>query len=272
MRTRTFCRVVSVVACVMVLGGTVEAQSPEPVCSVGYRAVMSYGQSGQSSVAYSATAKNTFEQKLGDGSYVRGYAVTHEARDGAGRTLSEFAQNCDRDGSGVPRLTLSVTVFDPVARASLNWQVNSQYAEKVAHVFHQPPPPPPPPSAEQLALRKKAAADRAQVTPCPVPKAGDGDLGTRMIAGVEAEGKRTTRTIPAGEEGNELPLVIINERWTSKELGLVLMGISDDPRRGRSTYEVEELTVGEPDASLFAPPAGYKIVDQNPPVDSAPKP
>jgi hypothetical protein len=270
MRTATYRWVVGVVG-VMVMGGVAGAQSAEPACSVGYSAVMSYGQAGKSSVAYSATAKNTFEQKLGDGSYVRGYAVTHEARDGTGKTLSEFAQNCDRDGSGVPRLTLSVTVFDPVARTSLNWQVNSPYAEKVVHVFHQPPPRPPL-SEEQLALRKKAAEDRARVTPCPVPKAGDGDLGTRMIAGVEAQGKRTTRTIPAGEEGNELPLVIINERWTSKELGLVLMGISDDPRRGRSTYEVEELTVGEPDASLFAPPAGYKIVDPQASADGAAKP
>jgi hypothetical protein len=32
------------------------------------------------------------------------------------------------------------------------------------------------------------------------------------------------------------------------------------------------LTVGEPDASLFAPPAGYKIVDTNPPADSTTKP
>ena len=270
MRTRALRWVVGVVGG-MVLGGVAGAQNTEPACSVGYRPVMSYGQAGQSSVAYSATAKSTFEQKLGDGSYVRGYAVTHEARDGTGKTLSEFAQNCDRDGSGVPRLTLSVTVFDPVARTSLNWQVNSSYAEKVAHVFHQPPPSPPL-SAEQLALRKKAVEDRAQVTPCPVPKAGDGDLGTRMIAGVEAQGKRTTRTIPAGQEGNELPLVITDERWTSKELGLILIGISDDPRRGRSTYEVEELTVGEPDAALFAPPAGYRIVDQHPPADSATKP
>jgi hypothetical protein len=50
------------------------------------------------------------------------------------------------------------------------------------------------------------------------------------------------------------------------------MAVKDDPRIGRSTFEIEELTVGEPDASLFAPPAGYKIVDPNPPADSATKP
>lgn len=269
MRAATFGLAVGV-AGAMVLGGVAGAQSAEPACSVGYQPVMSYGSFGKTSVAYSATVKSTFEQKLGDGSYVRGYAVTQEARDGAGRTMSEFAQNCRRDEKGAPELTMNVTVFDPVARSSMNWQVNSPYAEKVVHVFHQPPPPPPP-TAEQLAARRKAAQAQTQLRPCPVPKAGNGDLGTRMIAGVEAEGHRTTQTIPAGEEGNELPLVITNERWTSKELGLVLMGISDDPRRGRSTYEVEELTVGEPDASLFAPPAGYNIVDPTVSADGVAK-
>jgi hypothetical protein len=269
MRTATYRWVVGVVS-VMVLGRVAGAQSAEPACSVGYQPVMSYGPVGKSSVAYSAVAKSTFEQKLGDGSYVRGYAVTHEARDGAGRTLEEMAMSCRRDENGTPRPQLNVNVFDPVTKTSLNWQVNNSYAEKVVHVFHQPPPAKPL-TAEELAARRKLAQSHAQQTPCLVPKAEDGDLGTRMIAGVEAEGKRTTRTIPAGEEGNELPLVITTERWTSKELGLVLLGISDDPRRGRSTFELEELTVGEPDASLFAPPAGYKIVDPNPPVDSATK-
>jgi hypothetical protein len=270
MRTATYRWAVGVVG-VMVLGGVAGAQSAEPACTMGFQPVMSYGPAGGSSVAYSATAKSTFEQKLGDGSYVRGYAVTHEARDGAGRTLSEMAMNCQRDANGTPRPQLNVNVFDPVTRTSLNWQVNNSYADKVVHVFHQPPPAKPL-TAEELAARRKLAQSRAQQAACPVPKPGDGDLGTRTIAGVEAQGKRTTRTIPAGEEGNELPLVITNERWTSKELGLVLLSISDDPRRGRGTYEVEELTVGEPDASLFAPPAGYKIVDTNPPADSTTKP
>lgn len=269
MRAKVLGWVVGVVAGVM-LGGVARAQNAQPACSVGYQPVMSYGPVGSSSVAYSATVKSRFEQKLGDGSYVRGYAVTQEARDSAGRTFSEFAQNCRRDEKGVAQLSLNVTVFDPTTKSSMNWQVNSPYIEKVVHVYHQPPPPAPL-SAEKLAARRQVEQARAQLTPCPVPTAGDGDLGTRMIAGVEAQGRRTTRTIPAGEEGNELPLVITNERWTSKEFGLVLMGISDDPRRGRFTYEVEELTVGEPDASLFAPPAGYKIVDLQA-ADGAAKP
>jgi hypothetical protein len=272
MRAGKFPWALCVVASVMALVGVAGAQSTEPACSMGFQPVFSYGAVGAGSVPYSATAKATFEQKLGDGSYVRGYAVTHQARDGAGRTMSEMAMNCQRGEDGVPRPQLNVNVFDPVAKTSLNWQVNSAYTEKIVHVFHQPPPAPAKPlSAEQLALQRKEALAR-QTTPCPVPKAGDGDLGTRIIAGVEAHGERTTQTIAAGQEGNELPMVILHETWRSKELGLVVLGISDDPRRGRSTFEIQELTVGEPDAALFAPPAGYKIVDVNPPADGAAKP
>jgi len=41
-----------------------------------------------------------------------------------------------------------------------------------------------------------------------------------------------------------------------------VMAIDDDPRRGRTTMEYEELSVGEPDASLFAPPAGYTVQER----------
>ena len=151
----------------MVLGSVARAQNTEPACAMGYQSVLSYGPPGHGSGAYFETAKSTFEQKLGDGSYVRGYAITHQARDGAGRTMSEVAMSCQRGEDGVPRPQLSVNVFDPATKTSLNWQVNGPF-EKVAHVFHQPSPAPAAVktlSAEQLALRKKAAL--ALQKPCP---------------------------------------------------------------------------------------------------------
>ena len=40
-------------------------------------------------------------------------------------------------------------------------------------------------------------------------------LGKQNIEGVEAEGTRSTVTIPAGKIGNELPIDIVSERWYS---------------------------------------------------------
>ena len=265
MRTGKFRWAVGLVS-VMVLVGVAGAQSAEPACTMGFSGFHSYGAVGRS--AFSATVKSTFEQRLADGSYVRGYVMTHQARDGTGRTLSEMAQGCHRDENGVPQPWLTVNVFDPVAKISLNWQVNMPFADKVVHVFHSSPTPPKPMTAEERAAQRK----RLQLQQPQASEYKHEDLGVRTIAGVEAHGSRTTQTVPPGEEGNELALVITHETWTAKDPGLVVMAMDDDPRRGRSTYEVEELTVGEPDASLFAPPAGYKILDQNPPVDSATKP
>ena len=86
-------------------------------------------------------------------------------------------------------------------------------------------------------------------------------LGTQTIKGTLAYGRRTTQTIPAGEEGNEQPLVIVSEIWYSRELGLTLQSITDDPRTGKKTEEVEELSLSEPDPSLFALPEGYAVKD-----------
>jgi hypothetical protein len=97
-------------------------------------------------------------------------------------------------------------------------------------------------------------------------------LGTREFQGHTATGTRRTQTIPAGEEGNALPLVLVNESWISRDLNFTMMAINDDPRRGRTTAEIEEIHPGDPDPALFSPPEGYIIKDQNPQPAPATKP
>ena len=63
-------------------------------------------------------------------------------------------------------------------------------------------------------------------------------LGTRTIEGVAAEGTRTTMTIPAGQIGNEQPIVIVSERWYSPELQALVMSRQSDPRYGETTYRL----------------------------------
>jgi hypothetical protein len=41
-----------------------------------------------------------------------------------------------------------------------------------------------------------------------------------------------------------------------------LREVYDDPRTGRRTREVVGLTIGEPDLSLFQPPEGYEVVNE----------
>jgi len=84
-------------------------------------------------------------------------------------------------------------------------------------------------------------------------------LGKQNIEGVEAEGTRTTVTIPAGEIGNERPIEIVSERWYSPELQLVVMTRHSDPRFGETTYKLTNINRTEPAKSLFEVPSDYTI-------------
>lgn len=267
MRIKALRWVVGVVGA-MLLGSVAGAQSAEPACSMGFTNVpLALGDRGNGTKPYTATAKTTYEHQLADGNSIHAYILTRLARDAAGRTMNEHPFGCWRDENGVLQAWTLITVADPSAKTGMTWSVTGSNLDKTAHVFHQVPRKPLTPE-EQEARQK-----RMQTQQAPRAEWKSEDLGTRTIAGVEARGQRTLRTIPAGEDGNELPLVITDEEWFAKDLGVEVMAVRDDPRVGRSTFEVQEITVGQPDASLFAPPAGYKIVDdQNPQADSATKP
>lgn len=85
------------------------------------------------------------------------------------------------------------------------------------------------------------------------------ELGKQIIEGVEAEGTRTTVTIPAGEIGNERAIEVVSERWYSPELQLVVMTRHSDPRMGETTYKLTNINRAEPAKSLFEVPSDYTI-------------
>ncbi len=91
------------------------------------------------------------------------------------------------------------------------------------------------------------------------PNSRTESLGKQNIGGVEAEGTKTTVTIPAGEIGNERPIEIVSERWYSLELQAVVMTRHIDPRFGENSYRLANIDRTEPARSLFEVPAGYRI-------------
>lgn len=89
------------------------------------------------------------------------------------------------------------------------------------------------------------------------------DLGTDTIMGVEVRGTRITITTPVGRIGNDQPLVRTEERWSAPSLGgLTLRDINNDPQSGKSTRELVNLDLSEPDPSTFQPPEGYEVVTE----------
>ena len=127
--------------------------------------------------------------------------------------------------------------------------------------FEIPVPPPPPPPPPIFASR--VPFDGAVVTETLAPQDFDG---------IRGEGTRTTMTIPAGAMGNALPIEVVNERWYSPELQVILMTRRVDPRFGETVYRLTNINRSEPSADLFTVPAGFKIEDVQPGMPKPVKP
>jgi hypothetical protein len=256
---RTTCRLaVAALGVIMALAGSVGAQS-SATCTVGVNDYFGSSTLNKTGIPYSAIVKSSFEQTLPDGSSIHGVTRARQARDSSGRTLNEMVSGCVRGEDGQPHARLQVNVNDPVNKTRMFWQVDDM-APKIVRLSYTNPPPRPPLTPQELAARRKAS----QIQQPPRSEFHQEDLGTKTINGLMAKGSRSVRTIPPGEEGNQQPLEIVDEVWDSRDMAMILLRIHDDPRRGKSTIEYEELNLQEPDPAMFAPPAGYKVEEVHP--------
>lgn len=220
---------------------------------------------------YTAEFKITSMQTLANGTTITRESTEIEARDSAGRSL----HSSSGQGLGVDRDPISRTnVSDPAGGTQSQWDSRT----KKARVYKLPP-------EEQRGCWSNDAGDftisrydgprPGRPAPSGTALPGGGvlvparrhtpeveDLGTTTIQGYEAQGKRMTTTIPAGEIGNSEPIVIVNEYWSSPQFPLTLRDINDDPRSGKRTRELVSLTPGEPDLSIFQPPQGYDVSEE----------
>ena len=90
-------------------------------------------------------------------------------------------------------------------------------------------------------------------------------LGRQSIEGVQADGTRTTLSIPAGRMGNELPIQIVTESWYSPDLQTVVMYKHSDPRTGEIVRKLANVSRSEPSPTLFEAPPDYKLTESSRP-------
>ena len=257
MRTST---VLAAVSTLLLTSPLAKAQNAESCLSgVGILITVITGPGPHLKVPFTAVIKETFDQKLADGNSIHGTVRYRIARDSAGRTMSEMPSSCYTGEDGHRHQSYQVTVYDQSTNTNESWVLSGDQ-RRIATIFHMPTPQRPS-QAEIAAMTPNAHVRQAAMSEWQTEK-----LGTREFQGLSATGTRRTQTIAAGEEGNALPLVMIDESWISRDLNVTLMAIRDDPRRGRTTAEIEELHQGEPDPAIFSPPEGYFIKDQNPPL------
>lgn len=137
-------------------------------------------------------------------------------------------------------------------------------------VLTPPPPPPPPPASFEMTVDGEPVPPMVVTSSiAALPTAWDGTaqsevLEAREIEGVRAEGVRTVMTIPAGSIGNTLPIEVVNERWFSPELRVVVMTRRFDPRFGETVYRLTNIVRSEPSPDLFKVPADFRTEDVRP--------
>jgi len=90
------------------------------------------------------------------------------------------------------------------------------------------------------------------------------NLGVESLNGVLATHTRNTLTIPQGQIGNNRDIHVVNERWYSDDLQMLVKTVNSDPRFGENTYEFTNITRDEPDSSLFQIPSDYTVMDVGP--------
>ena len=207
---------------------------------------------------FSATASSETTQTLQDGTTIHRTTSSRLYRDSQGRsrretTLSGFGP---LQASGKARTM--ITIGDPVAGAHYLLDPEQKVAHKMtpkggkrgawadgnAQAFEQ---------KMQQRMAKEEASGQVKKE----------SLGTQTImingVGVKAEGTSITRTIPAGQIGNDKPMQIVFERWYSPDLQIVVKSTRSDPRFGTTTYTLTNVQRAEPAAAMFTVPADYTV-------------
>jgi hypothetical protein len=215
---------------------------------------------------YTATVTNESIQTLADGNRIVHTSTGSMARDSMGRTRQDapMPSTGNLSRANAPHM---VFIRDPVAETSFTLNLTDKTAHKApSRTELAAPPPPPAAGARATGLIALAPASQAQRYAVPRNLAYQGpekpqieDLGTQTMEGVLVTGTRTTHMIPAGEVGNDKPLSIVNEVWTSPELKTVVYSKRSDPRTGDQTVKLTNIVRAEPDPSLFAVPPDFKI-------------
>jgi len=283
--TRAFLLVIAATACTFAQDkGDVIYQTPGRVAIAG--GALDKATGPVVGAPYSATITNESVQTLADGNRIVQASTGSTARDSQGRTRQDtvLPPIGNLSAANAPHL---VFIHDPVAQISYSLNLTDKTAHKMAPLLalsagvvsasgatvamrvgdgNGPPLPPlddmpfavagPGPGA--FFEKHLIAEERGQVS--------TEDLGSQTMEGVLVKGTRTTHTIPPGQIGNEAPITIVREVWTSPELKTVVYSKRSDPRIGEQTFRLTNIVRAEPNLSLFTVPADFRIVDDPAPI------
>jgi hypothetical protein len=225
---------------------------------------------------YSATITNESVQTLADGNRIVQSSDGSAARDSQGRTRQDapLPMIGGLSAADAPHL---VMIQDPVAGVSYTLNLTDKTAWKHAIAPPDVGMPGTTVATNTVVIRSGATTAAGEFPPPPAPgtpamfarhvtfdepgNATTENLGTQTMEGVQVTGVRTTRTIAAGKIGNDRPINIVTEVWTSPELKTIVLSKRNDPRSGEQTFKLTNIQRGDPDPSLFIVPSDFKTND-----------
>ena len=168
------------------------------------------------------------------------------ARDSLGRVFEE-RRYFTPDGDMQVTALLQMDYKDPVLHQWVVCVVNRQVCSAYKYNWAGGSGPKPPTVAQSAAKATKWE-----------------DLGKKVIDNVEVVGSQEVMTIPVGTIGNEKAQPVVKEFWYSPRLGINVTTKRFDPRASTvQNFYVTAINQGEPNAQLFHPPAGYRMVNMD---------
>ena len=195
---------------------------------------------------FTATVTTETTRTLADGNKIDEKTSGTVARDSQGRTRREMtlpgAVLAATTGSSAPH---AIFINDPVAGATYILRPDRKIADQVPF--------------RALGKIRRAVRGRLGEGRASRDQVTTTDLGTQIINGVSAQGTRITRTIPAGQIGNERPIMIVRERWYSPDLQTYVLTKTTNPLMGNTTFQLTDIQRAEPDAALFQVPSDYTV-------------
>lgn len=223
----------------------------DPIGFVGFEAGLN--KKTVTGAPFSATFTNQTTQVLADGNRIQRSTSGTLSRDSQGRTRRDVTLPAIGPWADSSKPAPHMIVLnDPVAGTHYMLNPDRKVARRV-------------PAFRLGQHGKQGGAARQSFAQKQQSQVATTSLGTQTIAGVAAQGTRYTRTIPAGAIGNEKPIVIVNERWYSPDLQLVVMSKHSDPRMGDTVFQMTNIQRQEPDATLFQVPSDYTVKAANKP-------
>jgi hypothetical protein len=196
---------------------------------------------------FSAVVTTEWTRMMPDGSKQTIKNHRTVARDSSGRVFEE-RRAFSPDGDTQVTLLSEVDYRDP----NQHERAVCFPVEKVCRVFrfYQP---------ATVTVQKAAPVSNGMV------EVTQEDLGRKTIGEVEVVGSREVTTIKAGAMGYETAQPIVKEFWYSPQLGINVSTKRFDPRASAiQDFEVGNISLAEPDAKMFEPPVGFRMVRMDP--------